>query len=47
MKRRLEFDSTAAVRPRLLFTAVPQAVAVVRTGSTGTRPAHNMEVLEC
>ncbi len=33
--------------PRLLCTAVPHMAAVVWTGTTGTRPTHNMEVLEC
>ncbi len=49
----LEFHSTAAVRPsslgspaepRLLFTVVPHAAAVVRMGSTGTRPPHNIRI---
>ncbi len=33
--------------PRLLCTAVPHTAVVVWTGTTGTQPAHNMEVLEC
>ncbi len=32
--------------PRLLLTAVPHIAAVVWTGTTGTRPAHNISLLD-
>ncbi len=49
LKRTLELllHCGSLAEPRLLHTAVLHTAAVVWTGTTGTRPTHNMEVLEC
>ncbi len=49
LKRMLELllHCGGLAEPRLLCTAVLHTAAVVWTGTTGTRPAHNIEVLEC
>ncbi len=43
LKRTLELllHCSGPAKPRLLRTAVPHTAAVVWTGTTGTRPAHN------